>query len=63
MKKLSLELDTLAVESFAAGSTGLRALRGTLRAHSDPSIHLTGTETYTCPTYYQCPTLPVVTCP
>lgn len=50
MKKLKLDLDALAVASFATG--GQAALRGTMRGHDS---HLTGTETYRCPTP-TCPT-------
>jgi len=50
MKKLTLDLDTLAVASFATG--GGTTIRGTMRGHES---HLTGTETYRCPTP-TCPT-------
>jgi hypothetical protein len=59
MRKLRLELDSVAVESFAAGA-GAGGLRGTLHAHA-----ASGTAcdvTYNgCPTQY-CATVPV-TCP
>jgi hypothetical protein len=51
MKKLKLDVDTLAVASFATGD-GSAAMRGTMRGHES---HLTGTDTYRCPTP-TCPT-------
>lgn len=54
MKKLKLDMDTLAVTSFTAGERTEVAMRGTLRGHDAgpvvSGICLTGTETYTCPT-------------
>ena len=51
MKKLTLDMDALAVASFATGGA-VPGIRGTLRGHES---HLTGTETYRCPTP-TCPT-------
>ena len=54
MKKLTLEMDALAVTAFTTGKRMETSARGTLRGHeaalqvSFPC--LTGTETYTCPT-------------
>ena len=53
MKKLALELDRLDVASFTTGEGEPLPARGTLHAHES---HLTGTETYRCPTP-TCPTL------
>jgi hypothetical protein len=56
MKKLKLELDTLAVDSFAPDERTDAVLRGTLRAHEAAVTDrcLTGTETVTCPVVGTC---------
>lgn len=55
MKKLSLALDDLAVETFAAGAAPLAPERGTVAAQQ---------ATTTCPTYplLQCPRSAFPTC-
>lgn len=53
MKKLKLDVDRLDVASFATSAAEQIAARGTLHGHES---HLTGTETYRCPTP-TCPTL------
>lgn len=54
MKKLKMDVDALAVDSFTAGQRTDVATRGTLRGHEAAAQVsfpcLTGTETYTCPT-------------
>lgn len=59
MKKLKLELDTLAVDSFATGDDA-ETMRGTMHAHQRAvsGVCLTGTETVTCPIVGTC-----VACP
>jgi hypothetical protein len=59
MKKLKLELDTLAVDSFTTGDDA-EALRGTMHAQQAVAsgVCLTGTETVTCPIVGTC-----VACP
>ena len=51
MKKLTLDLEALDVASFVTGDSRASG-RGTVRGHES---HLTGTETYRCPTP-TCPT-------
>jgi hypothetical protein len=55
MKKLKLELDTLAVDSFATAEDAA-AMRGTMQAQEAAvtPLCLTGTETYTCPVVGTC---------
>ena len=56
MRKLTLDLDALRVESWATGDTGEH--RGTVRAHDDETVvtemctQEAGCTKTTCPTYY-----------
>jgi hypothetical protein len=54
MKKLNLDIDTLAVDSFATGNEA--AMRGTMHGHAaqDTFTCLTGMETRTCPVVGTC---------
>lgn len=54
MKKLNLDIDTLAVDTFATGNA--EGFRGTMRGHAaqDTFTCLTGMETRTCPVVGTC---------